>query len=203
MVQEKDFKDLTVQRVMRKMELWKHVATTFRSNPTQEDEKYWNDLFSDYLLKEWIIRLSDQIERYYQKHGANYGDDVREAKTDNNRLFRIISWDKQWLYVDWVKEKIIAAQESRDYGFMKDLGAAVAREPGSYRRLNEDEDNRKRLIDFMQYAISHLAVTDPNRNIRQFIKDVHKLFNENGMFPDDSFSDLEYFFTFLKRHAVI
>jgi hypothetical protein len=73
------------------------------------------------------------LKRYKRKNRNDYFDDINKARSENNKrsLCKLLEWDKAWLKMNWVVEKIIQAQEKDKFDFLKSVGAAIAKQPGS------------------------------------------------------------------------
>ena len=147
------------------------------------------------------IRLSGEIQKYKKRNrGRGYLSDIEKAREGNNEsLCRLIAWDKAWLFISWVREKILEAQENGDMSFIVGVGNAVSKEPGMRTVINAaDKDRRRRIIDFVEAVI----VDRQKDSIPEIIDSVHEWLNQEGFLPEE-LSDKQYFVKYLKRHNVI
>lgn len=68
-----------------------------------------------------------------------------------------MSFDRAWLFRDWVKDRILRAQEEGDRSFLKSLGEAIAKEPKikPIRSVpsGERSEDYQRVLDFAEAYI--------------------------------------------------
>ena len=153
------------------------------------------------------IFYSNELERYRKRYPkSNYIQDINEAKTKNLKLFRIIKWDKAWIYAEWVKKKVIDAQEDRDLKFLKDLGEAIARKPQAKKLVephkSKNKGEKEFILIFMECYVAAAVTKYSQAEVYQMIKKVYEKLLISGVLPDELL-DFNYFMRYLRRHDVI
>jgi translation initiation factor 2 beta subunit (eIF-2beta)/eIF-5 len=163
--------------------------------------------FKNISEKQISVFINDEEKRYKKKYPkTSYIEDISEGRTKNSKLFRIIEWDKAWLFVGWIKQRIIDAQEKGDLEFLKRLGLAISKKPQTKKLIMpKDKDSKKireLILNFMGAYIEGIKVRIPNREIPRFIKEIYEVFLDSAWFPDE-LRDYDYFQKFLRRHNII
>jgi len=167
-----------------------------------------NDVLSaieNFVSDEIHVRLIKEVDKYAKRnHPHDYRSDIDKARIGNREsLCRIIAWDKAWLFMPWVKEKILEAQEDMDMKLIKSIGAAVSREPGVKTVVNAaDKENRQEIIKFMTWAISLFHQNFRDENMNKIIDISHTSLLNSGIIPDE-LTDIKEFKRTLRRHNVI
>lgn len=161
-----------------------------------EKEKY-EEKVELILVKEIESFIKNELTRYKKKNRRDYFDDIRKARGEDNKrsLYKLLEWDKAWLKVDWVIENILRAQDRDDFDFLKSVGDAVAKQPGSSTKPMTEKDvvqDIKCLCDLL----------DIRREDHDLIKDLHCRLIEGGKITDKK-SDYNYFVKWLRRHKII
>jgi len=168
----------------------------------------------DEIIKNMISALFNEMERYgksSQNKGYGYKKDIERARKGNNEsLFRLIAWNKGWLFIDWVKNRIIQAQEEMDTEFFKSLGEAVKAEPKVQPPIHaEDKEDRKLIISTMEAAIPYYLSKSPpgsrQKIINRFIKELFNALGDKEPWEGKPFTtDIDYFRRYIKeRHLSI
>ena len=176
----------------------------------------WLEYHMDKITDKVLARFEKELRRYEKKNGSSYLEDIEKAwnkdkfpqsKNDadrlsamNWRLCRLITWDKAWITIKEVQERILEAQESGDFAFIKDFGEALAKQPGCCPKPKIDAELAEILRTF---ADRHPMETQAP----QFRRGMHDyLYTENGdkvREDDPKEIDFDYFDKWLKRHDVI
>lgn len=80
-------------------------------------------------------RYEESVAFLFRQHYKRPLEDVVEAAKGgkNTELFRLIEWDKNYLFEDWVKERILQAQYRGDLAFFDCLALAINKLTG-YRK---------------------------------------------------------------------
>jgi hypothetical protein len=158
----------------------------------------------------------DEIKRYSQKkrnRKNSYMVDIARAKKgDNQSLSRLIAWDKSWLFIDWVKDVILHAQDDQDTILLQELGQALAAEPGvNIPIAARDKQERKEMLDNIKSLIAYYVTMSPNIEkseiINTVIKEFHGVLRDTWDHWSNDDSEIvmnpEYFKRYLKRQKVI
>lgn len=203
---DKDLAAIILDRV--KMRCKKLSEFIFKNAPDMIDTRKDIDSAMDNFRKDEIyFRLNREIERYKKakrNHRHDYQSDIENARAGGKEsLFRLIAWDKAWLFVPWVKERILEAQEERDAAFIKEIGAAVAKEPGARTVINAvDKDNRKAIFDLMAAVVSVAHEKYGDENMQMVIDAFHEGLFDSDILPEALIEQKE-FMRQLQRHNVI
>ena len=95
-------------------------------------------------------------KRYKKKYPkSNFLRDLFDIDTKDKALFRIVSFDKAWLFTDFVKNRTLRAQEEGDRIFLRSLGEAIAKESRikPLRADGELSEVYQRVLDFAEAFI--------------------------------------------------
>ena len=144
----------------------------------------------EYFIKsEWV--------RYQKKNNRDYLNDIKKARDEGNNsaLINLLEWDQAWLKIDWVIDKILQAQDRIDFPFLKIVGEAIAKQPGSIIRPMKDID----LVPDIKHLFDILGV---RRGDISIIKDLQNRLNAAGIIGDNK-ADFNYFVKWLSRHGII
>lgn len=142
-------------------------------------------------LKEIKRFRKDYQHKYNKKNRENISDTVKKAqKGSTDALCKLIAWDKTWLYVDWVKERVLAAQSVDDKNFLKLISQSLARTS----RVHERTEHPQWFMRFKFFKDSGIKLDS------KFVKEIFEhLCTYEYTFPEE-LRDLPYFRKFLKRH---
>jgi hypothetical protein len=201
---------LKIKRIFEHL-LYQNYKISKKDIPCLIDEILGNMLFP---------ALKDEIGRYRKKsknRRYDYKKDIERAREGNNKsLCRLIEWDKDWLFIDWVKNRVLQAQEERDNRFIKELGEAVGAVPRIQRPIAaEDREERKLMIRTMEAAIPYHLSKSPPASRRKTFNWVTKVFFDAFFYyglPDrepwysqekDISTNLDSFRQYIKRHLTI
>lgn len=70
--------------------------------------------------------LESEDAEYKRRFKVTIAEDEKKAMDGHNRsLFRLIAWDKRWLWKDWVKRKILIADIDDNRTFFEQLADAI------------------------------------------------------------------------------
>ena len=161
-----------------------------------------------------IPALSNEVNRYAGKNRFPYVEDIERArKGGSSSLFRLIRWDKGWLFIDWVRTRILMGQWRRDISFLKGLGEAIGREPGCEKAFTgKDSEEQKLIVELIQmlYSMylsrSSLRKEDAlNEVIKVMFFGLEKEMREwpVEVYDEHFYSDLNYFRQYIKRHIIL
>ncbi len=170
------------------------------------NQKYWVPYLKNLLDSETFIYLNRDWKEYKKDYPkSDYADDILKAKNNDSKLFRIIKWDKTWLFVDWVQWKILDAQEKGDLIFLKKLGEAIAKKPQTTKLLRgKDLESRRLILRFCESVINESKIKFPKMTISKAIEIILWSFQkvEAKWIPEKLF-DRDYLKKYLKRHKII
>ena len=154
-------------------------------------------------------RLEDFQEEENKQYFKIYKEAIKETTTrakrkDVDALFRLIKWDKEWLFKDWVKTFILTAEIKKDKKFLLGLSKAILISTRTKRKSHQDD----LLLFLRQLRAAGFKFKKP-----RLVKDLGKFLYER--FEDDEKVDdshpvfkvlsprSNYFRKFLKRHGFI
>jgi hypothetical protein len=173
-------------------------------------------LIMELLNNVGLAGIREEIERYKTKtknRRYGYKEDIERARMgDNASLFRLVEWDKGWLFVDWVKNKILEAQDNWDNDFLQKMGEALSAEPRIRKPIDANDKEERRLIlktmeAFIPYYTTHNPEVPKSKIVNKVIKAFFEGFNEKWDHwlredaKDEHISkDLDYFRQYIKRH---
>lgn len=161
------------------------------------EERDLTDKLETLLYKEIDYFIQNELPRYKKKNNNDYLSDIKKARAEDNShsLLNLLEWDKAWLKMDWVVDRILQAQNNDDFDFLKRVGKAIAKQPGCNTKPMLEKDsirNIKLLFDLF----------DIGREDYALIRDIHSHLNEFGIISDQK-DDYNYFVKWLKRHRII
>jgi len=154
----------------------------------------------EFLEKDKQDIFKNDNQKYKKKFGEKIENTVRKAKQGSeNDLFQLISWNKEWLFEDWVKNKILVSKNSNNQRFMVRLANAIkctTKQKTVHGDINNYleglkargfnfNNNRyvKRLFDYLIELSRSLEVPEHNKTWRLL-------------------DDWDYFNKYLKRHGL-
>lgn len=161
-----------------------------------EEEKI-EQKFKPLLDKEIDYFINNELSRYQRKNNSDYLKDIERARDEGNNssLFNLLEWDKAWLKMDWVVEKIIQAQNKDNFDFLKSVGETIAKQPGSSTKPMKE----KNVMQDVKLLCDLLGI---RREDHDLIKDLHYRLFEAGTISDKK-ADYNYFVKWLSRHRII
>jgi hypothetical protein len=214
-----DIPDIDLVKVLYKRSILK-IERIFKELLLRGVEISEKDIrcLTDEIIKNMLFPTrNDEIERYRKKskNRYDYKEDIERAREGNNEsLSRLIEWDKGWLFIDWVENRILQAQEEGDNQFIKSLGEAVGAVPRIQRPIAaEDREDRKLIIRTMEaFILYYLSKSPPAFRRKTFNRITRVFFNafqnweiwQSQEFADKDIStNLDYFRQYIKRHLPI
>jgi len=170
------------------------------------------DVHFEFILEREMMGYQLEQGRQYKKKfpKSSYIRDIFDADTKNTSLFKIISFDRAWLFTERVKERVLRAQEEGDHLFFMGLGDAIAKEP-KIKPLRaappgESAGDYQRVLDFAEaYIDSRRANSSDMKLPRRSILDLHDLLLKKyeTWVPFSLSVDPVYFRKFLERNSII
>ena len=153
---------------------------------------------------EGISRLED--EKYKKKFRVTIAEDEKKAMAGQNRiLFRLIAFDKRWLFKDWVKRKILLAEAIDDRGFFDQLADAVKS------RKFKKRTQKSYTSEFVEYLLKIAATGisyNSSKNGEGHVDIIYKWltsfdFDENyDLCKIPALNSLNDFYKFLERNGL-
>jgi len=220
-LRDPDLEKLLRQRVeSRFRKLCRAVAERW-PNMVVEAKKRWTDLkvdenFGDLQIQrlaelcyegiartEFLSFQRRECPRYKKKYKTDYLNDIQKAREGSNRhLYRIVAWDKYWLFTDWAQAKVMDAQENNDQIFLFDTGTSLQKKPGY--KVVPKKDNKlieslKVFFDFYDYT----GKPDAIRGVSGHLIDTGKVSRSKNASDRYSLDDPDYFVKWLNRHKII
>lgn len=161
------------------------------------DEARVEEKLKQILDKEIDSFINNELAKYKRKYTSDYINDIKKARDEDNKkaLYNLLEWDKAWLKMDWVVERILQAQDKDDFNFLRTVGEAIAKQPGSSTKPATEKD----VIQDIK-CLSDLI--DIKREDSALIKDLHNRLIEAGTISDKK-ADYNYFVKWLSRHKII
>ena len=161
------------------------------------DEAKVEEKLKQILDKEIDSFINNELAKYKRKYKSDYLNDIKKAReVDNTRaLCKLLAWDKAWLKFDWVVEKILQAQDKDKFDFLRSVGEAIAKQPGSSTKPAKEKDliqNLRMLFDLL----------DIRREDKEPINDLQDSLLNAGTIGDEK-ADYDYFVKWLRRHKII
>lgn len=145
-----------------------------------------------------ILQEIDKKEKkeYKSKFGISMDEDEKNAKSGQNEiLVRLISWDKRWLFKNWVKKKVLIAESVDDREFLNQIANAIKSRKFKHRVQIKH-------IELVNY-FKRIKATGINFN-KEY--DLNLVWNWLGDHPDTPqiplFEDKKYFCKFLKENGL-
>jgi hypothetical protein len=164
--------------------------------------------------------LEKEVRRYaYEFNGKPEEVYKKAISGDDNALFKLIQFDKTWLYLDWVKNKILDKEAQDDGVFLNKLSDAMRYKLKSRVRSKSKSDIEKQIYNYSN-SVSLLQNLIPKEvgSPNDFISLLHKGLTST-LFEDDIFklkdkednpldkidvlNDKDYFIKYVKRQAAM
>lgn len=194
------FLDITQQPCLTRMEKVRRVMKEYGMSVPPEDVHLklvlGREIFS------YQLEMNKKYKDKYSK--SSFLRDLFDIDTKDRALFRIVSFDKAWLFTDLVKKRTLRAQEDGDRTFLKGLGEAIAKEPKikpiRAAPPGERSENYQRVLDFAE------AYIDSRGELHKgAIHELHELLGKKHevWFPDKLRIDEQTFYKFLLRNSII
>ena len=154
-----------------------------------------------------VHRARKDLQEFFESEDAKYkrrfkvtiAEEEKKAIDGHNKsLFRLIAWDKRWLWKDWVKRKILSAEIDDDRAFFEQLADALKSRKGWRRTLYPD------LVDYLK----RMRATGISFNNRKHVKAIWEWL---GSFIEDErwdicniemFQDKNLFHKFLRDNKL-
>lgn len=191
-----DLKSIILRRTLvRFFDLYRYVYGGIEK--IEIPQKEFEDKITPILKKEMDSFLNNELLRYSRSNRSDYLSDIRKARFENSNssLYKLLKWDKTWLSIDWVISKILKAQDLKDFHFLKSLGDAISKQPGSCAKPSTEKD----LVQDLKILFDLVGIEKENRDL---IKDLHKNLFQSGTISDKK-ADIDNFIRWLIRHRII
>jgi hypothetical protein len=200
----RDIFDIVKTRCLTRREKMRRVMEEYGIPVPSEDVH-----FEFILEREMMGYQLEQNTRYKKKYPqSDILRDLLNINTKDKALFRLIQFDKAWLFTDTVKKRTLRAQEEGDRTFLRGLGEAIGEEP-KIKPLRpspskEDSENHQRVIDYAEAFLDSKRANSPDMKLpRRSILDLHDLLLNRTWVPDKLREDGDYFRRFLERNGTI
>ncbi len=157
---------------------------------------------SDYYKKLLEDYRNEENRIYKKRFGEAIKETEKKAKKDNDALFHLIKWDKEWLFKEWVQRKILIAEGTGNSKFLADIGRAVA--------ISLQQDKRRSPQRALWGHLKVLKLHGFNFNNPEIVEKVRahleQWMNDSGAGDDHPvfkpLRDPGYFNKFLERHGL-
>jgi hypothetical protein len=212
---DRDLAKIFYERSILKVERIFETLLHYKFEISEKDIPCLTDEIGKNML---IPALEDEIKRYRTKpknRRYGYEEDIERARKGNNEsLLRLVEWDKGWLFIDWVKNRILQAQEKGDTEFIKVLGEAVGAQPRIQIPIAVmDREDQKLIIFTMEAVIPYYLTKKPSASRRESFNRVTKVFfdalqnwesgGQSAFINKGIGMSLDYFRRYIKRHLTI
>src|SRR3989338_4543674 len=86
--------------------------------------------------------LAKEQQKYLKKFGRSLNDIIERARNGDDRaLFKLIKFDKAWLYLNWVEQRILLNQRQDNKDFFNKLSDAMRYKLRSRNRAKSQVEN--------------------------------------------------------------
>ncbi len=146
-----------------------------------EDElKVVNVLVSPYSIaikqqylkycKEQLCAVLDEDKQEYEKRYKEKFEDTenRAIKGDDEAIFRLVRWNKDWLFKDWVKNKIVISEALSNREFLKGISQAM--------KETKRKSTQVQLVAFLRKLKATGYPFDDKQKIKELRIFLHKFF---------------------------
>jgi len=108
-----------------------------------------------------------EYERIYKEKNETT---IKKAMSGNNKsLFRLIEWDINWLFEDWVKRKILIAKGIDNRPFLEGISNAVKSRRNKNKTTHQDLYNELRYLRVMGFNFNN---TKKVKELRETMKKI-------------------------------
>lgn len=155
----------------------------------------------DNLKKEIKDRVTKEKRAYKTEYKEKIEDTIKKAKRgDKKSIFRLVEWDKNWLFADWAKKKILIADGIDNRDFLEDIADAIKS------RKNKVKTTHQKFYKELLY-LKKLGVNfnDPQKT-NSLREDLLNIYQSNEIDENDPIYkllwDRDYFTKFLIRQGL-
>lgn len=222
-IDDPDLKDILARRAFMQLNYLKQSFLDFQIKIDDSRTDAWLPYFKKIAQEEVLTVFEVEANRYEKKYNrkdksrepigwplSQYARDIAEARTTGKEkiIIRLIQWDRAWIFIDWVKSRILDAQENGNSNFLRNIGEAISKKPGC--KVGSKAMGGKLIILLSKAVIIYCRTHYPEKEIREALKSLYdQLYNNwHKMHKEVSpdfwlLYDRDYFFKYLKRHGVI
>lgn len=211
---DKDLRKIAADRVFEKIhefrESLKHFGCGKNCAIPWDDLDFWEPYFVHICEREIFISLPKEVIRYKRKYSnSDYEVDIEEARKGSQVcLARLITWDKRWLFFDWVKTRILVAQKRLsqvDAKFIRSVAEALGKKPGSKIKISGDEREKKEaVLTLVEAALIYHRIGLNSDGTNPLFKKFYQVLEKQEILPTAMYErGFEYFMKFLRRHNLI
>lgn len=152
------------------------------------------ELLEKVLDKELAV-FTDEFDRYKKKFKIDIFKDLKEAREGDNRSLRhLLQWDRTWLKMGWVTDRIIDAQNTYDFKLIAEFGDALNMKPGCI--------TKSKHRDLLEQLKPFCDATGFGDGEIKSIRGMWEFLCERDII-DDELRDFDYFVKYLRRYNVI
>ncbi len=158
------------------------------------------------IKKEEFKVYFGEIDRYEKKHKEDMLITYGKARDgDDNSLWKLIKWDKSWLFIDWVRSKILEKENEDDRLFFSRLSDAIKKNT----RFNLQSKGKKsiankKLLNLIRETTTGYPLKYENEH--ELWKDIYQTLYKCGLLNSDEEilppSEQDYFMKWAKRHGL-
>lgn len=153
------------------------------------------------LLTERLKNKLKNKNEYKKKYKKSIENTIKKAKSGNNTsIFRLIEWDINWLFEEWIKNKILVADGVDNRTFLEGISEAI-----------KSRKNKNKTTHQAFYAeLRHLKIIGVNFNdsktINYLRKQLQEIYQDREIAETDKMYkllyDTDYFNKWLIRHKL-
>jgi hypothetical protein len=204
------FIDITKERCLARMGKIRLVMEEY-GMPVPPDHVHFGLVLKRGIMG-YYLEMTGRYNRKYpkKKHPqSSFLHDLLNIDIKDSALFNMVSFDKAWLFTDYVKNRTLRAQEDGDRTFLRGLGEAISEEP-KIKPLRSSpskavSDNHQRLLDYAE-ALLDSSKTGPSETKlpRGILHRLHESVCEEknaAWFPDEPMGE-QTFYRFIRRNFI-
>ena len=140
------------------------------------DEKQRIIILIENIYRAKLISCREKINQFESRTGKSLAKEAKNAKKGNDAsLFRLVGFDKNYLFETFIRERIDRAQSEEDSMFFHDLGEAIKRKTGKLddlrRHQNVQQGNFRKLVRLLK-IVGSLDFSEENipKQIEQYVE---------------------------------
>ncbi len=211
-----DLLQITKERAIRRAKRFKKIL---EQHQLWINEEQFEARFGEEVARKQIVLQRRAVSKYRDASDNkrfSYQEDIDRAREGNEAsLCRIIKWDKSWLYVPWVKDRILEASDSGRHSFLSKVGAAISGKSGQTKAIGSKklrDEQFDEVLPFIEAAIlcwiAERPHEDPERIKRTIANECMAALEDYwDQQPEEQIPplarDRDYFRKYLKRSGVI
>jgi len=192
-------------------QMWYQGKSEMQEKGISEDEFEYKEeeVFKELARIRRLVWLDEckiipsEASRYKKRHrkliNVTY---VNAREGDDRSLWKLIKWDKAWLFIEWVRDKILEKEDQDNRTFFDRLSNAVKKNTRFNLQNKSRSKGRKKLIALIREVKNTFPIRI-NKDIKEFNKELHQYLIKSGDFEEnDPLLDPAYYMRWLRRHGL-